>query len=315
MLCALGVAYAQEGDSWADRISVFGYFHGRYMTYESPSQEDGFEFRRMFITLQSVVNDRTTGIVTLSRVGPDDPNIDLYHGFLDYKINDQWNVQVGQVGTWFGLEGWESSSVRLPLERALILEGGPGFYFKGAPERGVWFRRNPATPTEPVVVLGVCNGEFRASDVNTAKNVSIDLKWNQPWGMIGASWLDGTFTGPTPGAVETDRSAVDAYVRLFPAPWGFQAEWADGEMLGSDRDGWYMQGMYAFEDHPGTLFARWEEFTSASATATSEYEALHLGYEFKLDDNNELTVQWTDAEWDGSADASYGGVQWQYSFP
>lgn len=329
MLCVVGVAYAQNGDSWTDRISVFGYFHARYETGDQT--QDGFDFRRMFLTLKADVNDRTTGIITLSRVGPGDPqrltdyNIDLYHAFVDYKITDEWNVQVGQVGTWFGLEGWESSSVRLPFERALIVEAGPGFYFKGAPDRGVWFRRNPTTPQEPLVVLGVCNGEFRSDDVNTAKNVSVDVKWQRDWGLFGASWLNGTMGQDdlTTTAVneEQPREALGAYVRMFPAPWGLQAEWAGGEMLGTDRDGWYVQGMHAFQDHPGTIFARWEEFTSETTGAGMEYQALHVGYACQLDNSNEITVQWTDGEstsWAAGvssvSDASYGGVQWQYAF-
>lgn len=321
VLCAMGVAYAQDGDNWSDRISVSGYFHARYDTGEAI--EDGFNFRRMFLNLISNVNDRTMGVITLSRVGPNDPNIDLYNAFVDYKISDEWNVQIGQAPTWFGLEGWEGSSVRLPLDRALILEAGPGFFYKGAPDRGVWLGRKQAE-NFPALRLGVCNGEFRASDQNTNKTVSADLKWKYDWGQAGLSYLDGK---EGPDATETPREAVGAYVRLFPAPWGLQAEWADGEMLGADRDGYYVQGCHAFEDHPGTLFLRWEEMSvesammPAQASSSSEYEALHVGYAYQLDANNEITVQWTDAEWtssggesSSSSDASYGAIQWQYAF-
>ncbi len=332
MVCVVGAAYAQDGDSWTDRISVSGYTHARYDTGDSV--EDGFNFRRMFLNVISRVNDRTMGVITLSRAGGTATDVDLYNAFVDYKINEQWNVQVGQVPTWFGLEGWEGSSARgrLVLERAAIIEGGPqgtqGFYFKGAPDRGVWFRRNPVTAQEPLVVLGVCNGEFRAGDVNTAKDVSVDLKWQREWGLFGMSWLNGTM-GDTAAGEENPREAFGAYARLFPAPWGLQAEWAGGEMMGDDRDGWYVQGMHAFEDHPGILFARWEQMSiEAGGTTTaqlpgsnSDYDALIVGYEYKLDDNNEITAQWTDAEWTARAagvsttsDASWGAVQWQYAF-
>jgi len=313
-LCAMGVAYAQDGESWADRISVSGYFHLRYDGGEAV--EDGFNFRRMFLNVIGNVNDRTMGVITLSRVGPNDPNIDLYNAFVDYKINDEWNVQMGQAPTWFGVEAWEGSSARLPLERALILESGPGFFYKGAPDRGIWAARKQVE-TFPALRLGVCNGEFRGGDQNTNKTVSADLKWKLDWGQAGVSYLDGT---EGPDATETDRQAVGAYVRLFPAPWGLQAEWADGEMLGADRDGYYVQGCHAFADHPGTLFARWEEMTIENSVS-SNYEALHFGYAHQLDANNEVTVQWTDADWTSgsgssatSTDASYGAVQWQYAF-
>lgn len=341
MLCALGAAYAQDGESWADRVSVQGYFHGRYdfgdTCRSGQPVDDSFNFRRMFLTLIASPNDQTTGIITLARCGPGDPNIDLYHAYVDYKLSDDWNVQVGQVGTWFGLEGWESSSARLPLERALVTEGGPGFYFAGASDRGVWFRRNPdpAKPSEPLVVLGVCNGEFRAADTNSNKTLSVDLKWKRDWGLYGASWMNGKFTGSAAGAVETNRSAWDAYVRVLPAPWGAEAEYASGELMGCDIDGYYVQGMYAFPDVDGTLFARWEEFSrdscaAAAAYPAADYEAWLIGYSHRLDESNELTIQWTDGEWTMPAAASgtdtaqacgscpggggWGAIQWEWAF-
>ena len=332
MLLAMGTAYSQEGmqqASWYECISISGYFHARYMTWENG--EDGFDFRRMFVTLKSCVNDDTTGIITLSRVGGQGANIDLYNAFVDYKINDQYAVQIGQVPSWFGLEGWDSSSVRLPLRRARIREGTPapgteGFWALGVPDRGVWLRRNPGNASEPLVVIGVCNGQFRAAEQNTAKNVSVDVKFKRDWGMFGASWLDGTLTPEAPFAAgpEADRSAVAAYVRMFPNPWGFQAEWADGEMLGRDRDGYYVQGMYNVG--PGTAFARWEDYTATVAPGVvgvldDDYDALHVGYSWKIDNANQITVEYVDAEWTNGPvgapvvmDDSYGGIQWQYGF-
>jgi len=324
VLCAMGIAYAQQTGqtSWYDRISINGYASTRYDTGEA--LQDGFNFRHLYLNVVGNVNDRTMGVITLSRVGPGDPNIDLYIAMVDYRINDEWNVQLGQVPTWFGLEAWEGSSVRIPLERALILEGGPGFYYQGASDRGVWLRRKQIENT-PMIVLGVCNGEYRARDQNTNKTISADVKWNYDWGQCGASWMDGKLG---PDATETPREAVGAYVRLFPQPWGLQAEWADGKLLGAERDGYYVQGTYAFPDHPGKLFARWEEMSIEAplspgpGTSFSDYEALHFGYEYQLDESNEITVQWSDAEWSYSgtgqtsstSDAGYGAVQWQYSF-
>ena len=161
MLFAMGTAYSQEGleqEPWYKCISISGYFHARYMTWEN--DHDGFDFRRMYVTLKSQVNDDTTGIITLSRVGGKGANIDLYNAFVDYKINEQYAVQIGQTPTWFGLEAWEGSTKRLPLRRARILEGTPapgteGFWTLGAPDRGVWLRRNPGSPSEAKAVSNI----------------------------------------------------------------------------------------------------------------------------------------------------------------
>jgi len=338
MLVSMGVALAQEGlegTCWYDRMCIMGYFDARYLMYEDSSRDDAFDFRRMYVTIKGDVNDRTTGIITLSRVGGQGPNIDLYNAFVDYKVGDQWAVQVGQVPTWFGLEAWEGSPARLPLERARILEGAAaggveGFWWQGAPDRGLWLRRNPAG-SEPLVIIGVCNGQFREGEMNPDKNISLDLKWARDWGMFGASWFDGKFSrmeGDPAVEVKTDRNAVAAYVRYFPNPWGLQAEWADGELLGRDRNGYYLQGMYKTDT--GTAFARWEEYTAKApnmidvdqvGVGDTDYDALHLGYVWVLDEANEITAEYVDATRTAGPvhermdyGDSYGGVQWRFAF-
>jgi hypothetical protein len=326
MLLSMGVAFAQEGleqeECWYDRVCLFGYFQFRYVDTDDEMLNDQFDFTRMYLTLKGDVDERTTGIITVSRVGPQDPNIDLYNAFVDYQLSDRYAIQAGQVPTWFGLEAWEGSSVRLPFERSKIMQAGPGFYWQGASDRGVWVRRNPEGQ-EPLVVLGVWNGQFRNDDANDDKNVSLDIKFDREWGQFGASWFDGSFVGGTP-AVETDRNAVAVYVRKFAAPWGVQAEYADGELLGADRDGWYVQGMYDFEDGKNTAFARYQEFSAeADATNFADFDGFSVGVRHKVYDSGFITVQYSDGDWErtgtvdgASADESEDllGIQWQYNF-
>lgn len=322
MLLSMGALYAQEGleqdECWYDRLCISGYYQFRFESVDGEGS-DNFDFRRMFLTIQGDFDDRTTGVITLSRVGPDDPNIDLYNAFVNYAINERYAIQVGQVPTWFGLEAWEGSSVRLPFERAKILEAGPGFFFAGAADRGIWVRRTPEGE-EPLAILGVWNGQFRTDDANDDKNVSIDLKWNRDWGQFGVSWFDGEYYNAASDLTQ-DRNAWDVYVRKFAQPWGFQAEYADGELLGADRDGWYVQGMYDFEDDQNTAYARYQEYTAEMGAASMEYDAVTLGVQHKLDQANFLTLEYTDGDWDNVSEGSSSssnedvlGIQWQYNF-
>ncbi len=332
MLMSVGVAVAQDGQgSWADRISISGYFQVRYVDTDQSGQFDNFDFRRMYVTIRGNIDSRNTGIITFARVGPQDPNIDLYNAFVDYRIEDQYRVQIGQVPTWFGLEAWESSSVRLPLERAKILEGTPaglGFWWQGASDRGIWFRRmpSPGMSYEPMIVLGVWNGQFRNDDLNDDKNLSLDLKWDRPWGQFGFSWMDGTFVGA--GAVETDRNAWDVYARVLPntlaGPVGCQFEYADGELLGADRDGWYGQLVYDVGTGKDTLYARYQEYNATiDASNFADYDGWTIGWAHRVYDSSELTVEYTDGDWSrtGMVDGVAGdnsedmlAAQWQYAF-
>ncbi len=334
MLMSVGVAVAQgeaDGQSWYDRISISGYFQVRYVDTDQSGQFDNFDFRRMYVTIRGDIDSRNTGIITFARVGPQDPNIDLYNAFVDYRIQDQYRVQIGQVPTWFGLEAWEGSSVRLPLERAKILEGTPaglGFWWQGASDRGIWFRRMPTEGTrcEPMLVLGVWNGQFRADDGNDDKNLSVDLKWDRPWGQFGFSWFDGTFVDGQ--GVETDRNAWDGYVRLRPntlaGPVGFQFEYADGELLGADRDGWYGQIVYDVGTGKDTLYARYQEYNATiDSTNFADFDSWTVGWAHRVYDSSQLSFEYTDGDWSrtGVVDGVAGdnsedmfAAQWQYAF-
>ncbi|MGI5818416.1 MAG: porin [Armatimonadota bacterium] len=329
MLLSLGAVYAQEGleedTCWTDRVCMFGYFQVRFVD-DDRDEFSNFDLRRAFFTIKGDVDPRTTGIITFARVGPGDPNVDIYNLFVDYRFDERYGIQAGQVPTWFGLEAWEGSSVRLPFERAKILEAGPGFWFAGASDRGVWLRRAPEGPEEPLVVLGIWNGQFRADDMNEDKNISLDLKFNRDWGQFGASWFDGSYVRTDAQGVELDetRRAVDIYVRKFADPWGVQAEWVDGRMMGADRDGWYLQGMYDLQDGKNVAFARYEEFNaSVDRDNRASYDGWTVGVRHKVYESGYITFQYTNGEWSrtGMVDGASGnnsedllGIQWQYEY-
>jgi len=183
-----------------------------------------------------------------------------------------------------------------------------------------------ASSCEPMLVLGVWNGQFRADDANDDKNLSVDLKWDRPWGQFGFSWFDGTFVDGA--AVETDRSAWDVYARLRPntvaGPVGLQFEYADAELLGADRDGWYGQIVYDLGTGKDTLFGRYQEFNATLDAANfADYDAWTIGWVHRVYDSSELTIEYTDGNWSrtgmidgmtGDASEDWFGAQWQYSF-
>ncbi len=166
-----------------------------------------------------------------------------------------------------------------------------------------------------MVVLGVCNGQFRGPDATHNKNVSVDLKWNPDWGQFGISWLDGKLTNPP---TTRDRSALLGYVRWSPpdSALGFQAEYMQGELLGRDIDGWYGQVSYTGLTEGGTAFVKYEEYDPDTA-APFEYDAVHVGYAQHLDANNKVTVQYTNGQHKApipDESANQIAAQWQMAF-
>ena len=310
VLLAMALPAVAQGDaSWAERVSINGYFQTRYEAMDVG--EDGFTLPRMYINLMVDANERTKAVITWTRLGGGvQTNTDWANIFVDYAINDQWTVRAGQAPCWFGLECWQGSSARMALERALVVgAGGVGVYAAGPWDRGVWFIRKPAG-NEPMAVVGVSNGEYRGLEQENSKNVSIDLKCDRDWGTFGASWLNGKI-----GAAGVDRDALAGYVRWAPAAcdWAVQFEYVEGELLGNDIDGYYAQLERSGLTEGGTAFVKVEQYDPDTATANNAYEATILGYAQWLDANNEITVQYTDAEW-GSMGCDQAGIQWQFGF-
>ncbi len=327
----MAYAGAQKGEvcSLSDKLTICGYGQMRYdggdkLPAGADDPED-FTLRRAFLNVIANPNDRSMIVLSLATFDPNPPpphaqdDIIVYNLFMDYKLNDVYSVRFGQVPTYFGLEAWQGSAERVALERAMILQGSgagnnqSGFYFFGAPDRGIWLKR-AGEGSAPDMYFGVCNGQGRTSDYDSNKNYSIDLKWDRDWGIFGVSWFDGEYNDTGPSLTgEQDRSAINAYAKYRTPAWDFQGEYANGKMLGADRDGWYVQVCKIMEGKTWMPYLKYEKFDSDGPGAPCNYDALHGGVEWQVDNHNELTVQVSDVDL-GSDDAVKFGVQWQMSF-
>lgn len=312
---------------WSDKLTVNGYFQARYEAREDA--RDDFGIRRLYVNFVGKLNDRTYGQVTLFRGGiPGEPKVDLDYAFVDYKLSDLWNVRFGQWPNTFGWDDAESSSRRLVLDRFVAAEGlssrpeRPGLrgvWFAGSSDRGVMFTRK-GQGSVPTLNFELMNGNFRESDNNNDKTYEVDARFTQPWGIFGASYINGDYTSVNPDGTlgaETPRRALGLYLHTDPTPWGVQGEYIDGELFGHDIRGWYGQAAHCVGK--GTQFARYEWFDPQRDVSGDAYKALHLGYMYQLDANNRLTLEWINADRKPAPltpEIDYGqlGLQWQMGF-
>lgn len=326
--------------SWTDRLSLGGYFQTRYETFSAdegtPGNEDRFGLRRLFVSLQAQTGPHTSAVATWTSTGSDAKQTksnwtDVY---AQYKPNRRDTLRFGQAPTCFGLEMPQSSSARLPFERAACLEGASrgkpgGLYAGGRWDRGLWWTHTPGDNTlYPQMTLGVVNGAFRNDPVGNDRAVEASLKWRPRWGQYGLSWLNGTFqqardasTGkgtivPCWGPGPFSRSGWAGHVRYErPHSWALQSECLGGVVNSHSLRGWYGQLERALRAVPGTAFAKYEWFDPSTDTATTSdrYYAWILGYAHQLDANNRLTAQ---ATWGrtGGKHLDETGLQWQCSY-
>jgi hypothetical protein len=307
--------------SWADKLLVNGYFHARYEARESGL--DDFTIRRLYLNVIDKPNDRTTAVITVARYGAGDPNLLLDSCWVNYQLTPRYSVTFGQILNNFCWDDTESSSQRLAFDRYVSAEGMSraglrGLYFKAPVDRGIAFTRNQDGDW-PTAIFSIVNGSFNVSDLDDNKTVALDLKWTRPWGQFGASTLYGKYTGMeqqgTPtllGANATTlRTATGVYFHTNPAPWGFQGEYMGGALLGHRMNGWY--GQVAHKLGRGIKYVRYEEFDPQTDVANDTFTSWRLGYEYKVDKNNEITLEWQDAVRLGTQWGQLG-VQWQLGF-
>lgn len=320
---------------WYDNIRFLGYMQGRFEdrrqmlssfppgAYPQTSTEatDEFLTRRMYFGMIAKPNERTTATVLfrhLSWAG----GVDLEALNVDYKLSDTWNVEFGRVYNKYGWDAWESSSRRLPFDRFAGLEGYRpggvrGLFFQGPTDHGIYLTHKPAPGapgSEPTVHLGLLNGNFLNAENNNNKTYEIDLRWNRPFGQFGVSWLDGEFTenvGTPPAPMTASRQMLDLWFHSDPQPWGFQAEFVDGELFGADVRGGYAQ--VARNNGAGTTYFRYEKFDPTQGLPGDTFNAFRLGYAYQLDKSNELTLEYMDADRSANEVGQFG-FQWQTAF-
>jgi hypothetical protein len=261
----------------------------------------------MYLNVVATPNDRTTGVVTFERSGPDDPKITMAQAFVGYKLSDEYSLRFGQATNNFGIDAAQTSSQRIPFDRALAAEGNTllgqrGLWWRGWYDRGIWAIRQ-ADGEFPQVTMGVMNGQYAdRSAPGLDKTVEADFKWKPSWGYFGASGMNGeylqrTASGDAVDGIINHRKAVDFYVFKNPTPFGGQAEWINGTLPGlsatttGDRRfcGWYLQGVYD-KGGNGFPYVRFEEYDQ-DKDVPGIYRAWHLGYKWRLNNCNQITAQ------------------------
>ena len=295
--------------SWTDTIKFNGYFQNRYENrkYNGPGGFSDFFMRRAYVNLIATPSDRTLGVLTFERAGsvPADPIIAFAQAFAQYKMSPQLSVRMGEATNNFGIDAAQSSADRIPLDRALVAEGNSllgqrGMWWRGWSDRGVWLISNQHGGA-PQVTVGVMNGQFNdRGGPGVGKTIEADVKDIKSWGYFGASMMNGKYLqrsadGDVFANAINNRNAVDLYAFKKATPWGGQAEWIDGKLPGvitpADRriNGWYVQGVYD-QGGKGFPFVRFEEYDQDKSDP-GIYRAWHLGYKWRLNKCNEITLQ------------------------
>ncbi len=322
-----GKSGAEVAGKWYDNITINGYFQARYRHFDydenrwpivnNQQLRDQFYIPRLYVNFISQLNNKTKAVLTVQRGGATNASADWANVFVEYNFDDIWSARFGQAQHYFGIDMAESSSARLPMERAGFATGGAGLRgaFADAWDRGIWVTRKGCSKAEPDVILGLFNGEWRNVAADGSVGYSVDARWNFDWGFAGVSWVDSHIWDAVNGTQPREMFGLHARYLGIPR-WRFQGEWVTGTVgtvggQNQDADGWYLQAAHEIPSMPGIVFARYDEWDAGQAT--SDYQALHLGYRHQLTSLDELTLQLTDADL-GGASANEAMFQYQRRF-
>lgn len=310
-----GADSAQPPRPWYERLSLRGYAQVRYNRLletnpdlqcaqcdRSIGRDGGFFIRRARLVISGDVHPRVSIYVQpdfATDVSGSGGVLQMRDFYGDVYLDEArtLKLRVGQSKVPFGWENLQSSSNRLPLDRADPLNSG----LPNERDLGVFAMWTPATAKRHfrilsdsglkgtgdygVVALGAFNGQTaNRSEANDGRHVAARVSYpfrlaNGQFVEVGVQGYRGRFVLPsrTPGVTgpsEVDDERVAASLVIYPQPFGVQAEWNTGrgpqyrpaENRIDERrlEGGYVQLMHrarlGADGQPLVTFARWQYY-------------------------------------------------------
>ena len=286
---------ASRRTPWYERLSLRGYaqvrHNGLLQTNDALTCEQcdrsiggvaGFTLRRARLVISGDVHPRVSVYIQpdlATTVSGSQHLLQIRDLYADLYLNDArtLRLRVGQSKLPYGFENVQSSSIRVPFDRADALNSGvPNERDLGvvglwsSPEARRRFRILSDSGLKGsgdygVVAVAVTNGQTaNREERNDGQHVTARLSYpfrlaNGQFVEAGVSGFAGRFvptsrTAGVAGPEEFDDRRVAAHVVVYPQPFGVQAEWTTGRgpafVPGGTRieetrlEGGYVQAMY-----------------------------------------------------------------------
>ena len=339
--------------AWYERLSLRGYAQFRYNRLletnpnlvcaqcdRSIGNNGGIFLRRARLILSGEVHPRLAVYIQpdyASDAGGQLHYLQIRDAYFDLSLDSakQHRLRIGQSKVPFGFENLQSSSNRLPLDRADALNSAvPNerdmgvFYYFTTHEARRRFRiltdsGLKGTGDYGVLGFGVMNGQTaNRSESNNSLHAAVRLSypWRLPNGQFveaGVQAYNGRFVVPAKSAgvaarpeYQDDRVAVSFtwYAQPFGLVgeynWGKGPDFVAGTRSIDDRtlQGGYVQSMYRWRTHGQVVqpFARLQSYHGGKKVEQDarhyEVHELEAGVEWLPFSNFELTAAYTSAD-------------------
>lgn len=276
----------------ADENKIIGFLQSQAIAEQSTGKINTyFKVSRARIGLSGKINEQIAYNVILGAIESPDKNPHLVNAFVDLNYNQLFKVRFGQFMLPFGLEGAQSITANVTIERSsFVRQLNPFRMFRdnGMKVSGKYKSFDYA--------VAVVNGTgANTSDDNNTKDIigriGLSLVKNM---QVGFSTHAGKYSLETGKKLNRQRHALDFELdhkglRLRSEIQSNRDELADGTNK-VDR-GWYFLSSKNFKQWLEPII-RYEQYFSKSNKTKYNSAIFTLGFNYYLKDNSRISVNY-----------------------
>lgn len=311
------------------KITIAGYTQVRYQALEETGKIDGFDIRRARLDVKGNISPYWGYRVQFDLAGT--PK--LIDAYAELKLNDYFNVTIGQAKIPFSLENLTSSNKLELIDRsqaveALVARGKDVGGNQNGRDIGIQLGGTILKLKDRPVLdyrLGVYNGSgINTTDNNEKKDYATRLIVHPVVGLdISGALYNGTRFVPevkTGTVVTTPSKNVDRNRYGFDLNYDLKDLAIRGEYIHGtddliDREGYYLQAGYYFLQKKLQLIAKYDFYDANKSKADDASTWYVIGANYNFNTNVRLQANYTIKQEEGtSIDNNLASIQFQIGF-
>ncbi len=302
------------------KIQLAGYTQLRYQQLDEKGKIDGFDIRRARLDVKGVLSPYWSYRVQFDLSG----SPKLIDAYAEFKLNDYFNLTIGQAKIPFSIENLASSNKLELIDRsqaveALVARGKDAVGNQNGRDIGIQLGGTFLKLNERPLAdyrLGIYNGSgINTADKNENKDLAARLILHPVAGLdISGGWYDGSiYVSDTEKAVNRDRYGFD-----LSYDWkdlAVRGEFIHGKDGNKDREGYYAQAGYYFLQKKLQLLAKYDFYDADQSVDNNASTWYILGANYSFNPNVRLQLNYTFKEEEGtSISNNYASIQFQIGF-
>lgn len=302
----------------ASKIKLSGYTQLRFRQFEEQGKADQFDIRRARLDFKGTISPRWNYRLQVEFAN----STKLLDAYAEYKLNDYFNITLGQAKVPFSLENLTSSSKLDLINRSQVVEalvargkdviGNHNGRDIGVQVGGAVFKVEGRSILD--YKIGIFNGQgINGGDNNQHKDIAARLIFHPINGLaISGAIYDGEANIST---INSDRNRYGFDLSYTWRNLTVSSEYIHGRDDHKEREGFYLQTGYYFLQKKLQVVAKYDTYDADKAMENNASTLYVVGVNYNLNDNARLQLNYTLKEEQGiNVDNNYAGAQFLIRF-